>query len=122
MRVVARSERPKLLFETGLPARVYVPRADVAAGVLAPAEKRTVCGYKGEASYWSVAGVADAAWSYEAPLPEAIKVQGHVAFDAAPVVDGASSASPRADAAAGRLGAKRSGSNGAGSTTGGSPA
>ncbi len=80
--VVARSERPKLLFETGMPARVYVPRADVAAGVLAPADKRTVCPYKGQASYWSLPGIADAAWSYEAPLPEAIKVQGHVCFDA----------------------------------------
>ena len=77
-RLVARSERPKLLFETGLPTRVYVPRADVAAGVLAPAEKRTVCPYKGQASYWSLPGIADAAWSYEAPLPEAIKIQGHV--------------------------------------------
>src|SRR5215216_2142692 len=80
-RVIAGSERPKLLFETGLPMRVYVPRADIAAGVLARAEKRTVCPYKGEASYWSVAGAQDAAWSYESPLPEALKVQGHVAFD-----------------------------------------
>jgi uncharacterized protein (DUF427 family) len=80
--VVARSERPKLLFETGLPPRVYLPRADVAPGVLAPAEKRTICPYKGEASYWSVAGIADAAWSYDAPLPEAIKAEGHVSFDA----------------------------------------
>jgi uncharacterized protein (DUF427 family) len=81
-RVIARSDRPKLLIETGLPLRVYVPRADVAAGVLEQAEKRTVCPYKGEASYWSVAGTEDAAWSYEAPLPEALKVQGHVSFDA----------------------------------------
>jgi len=84
-RVVARSERPKLLFETGLPPRVYVPPSDVAPDALAPSEKRTVCPYKGEASYWEVradgAQLADAAWSYEAPLPEAIKVQGHVAFD-----------------------------------------
>jgi uncharacterized protein (DUF427 family) len=81
-RVIARSERPKLLFETGLPPRVYVPRADIAAGVLTSSEKRTVCPYKGEASFWSVDGIADAAWSYEAPLPEAIKAQGHVSFDA----------------------------------------
>ena len=80
--MIARSERPKLLFETGLPTRVYVPRADIVPGVLAPAEKRTQCPYKGQASYWSVAGIADAAWSYEAPLPEAIKAQGHVSFDA----------------------------------------
>jgi uncharacterized protein (DUF427 family) len=81
-RVIAQSERPKLLFETGLPARVYVPRADVAAGVLAPSETRTVCPYKGQATYWSVDGIADAAWSYESPLPEAITAQGHVSFDA----------------------------------------
>ena len=80
--VVARSGRPKLLFETGLATRVYVPRADVVPAALAPAEKRTVCPYKGEATYWSVAGIADGAWSYEAPLAEAGKVQGHVSFDA----------------------------------------
>ena len=80
--VIARSERPKLLFETGLRTRVYVPRADVAAGVLAKAAKRTQCPYKGEATYWSLPGIPDAAWSYEAPLPEAVKIQGHISFDA----------------------------------------
>jgi uncharacterized protein (DUF427 family) len=81
-RVIARSERPKLLFETGLATRVYIPRADVAAGALRPAEKRTICPYKGQATYWSLDGIADAAWSYEAPLAEAAKVAGHVSFDA----------------------------------------
>jgi uncharacterized protein (DUF427 family) len=80
-RVVARSERPKLLFETGLPARAYVPRADVVPGALAESETRAQCPYKGESRYLSVAGVEDAAWTYEAPLPDAIKVQGHVCFD-----------------------------------------
>jgi uncharacterized protein (DUF427 family) len=80
-RIVARSERPKLLFETGLPPRVYVPRADIAAGVLAESEKRAVCPYKGHSRYLSVAGVEDAAWTYDTPLPEAMKVQGHVCFD-----------------------------------------
>jgi uncharacterized protein (DUF427 family) len=42
---------------------------------------RTICPYKGEASYWTVGGVEDAAWSYEAPLPDALRVQGHLAFD-----------------------------------------
>jgi uncharacterized protein (DUF427 family) len=80
-RVVAHSQRPKLLFETGLPMRVYVPRADVTAGVLVRSDKRTTCPYKGESTYWSVAGIADAAWSYETPLPEAMRAQGHVSFD-----------------------------------------
>lgn len=81
-REIARSQRPKLLFETGLATRVYVPRADVAAAALERAEKRTVCPYKGEATYWRVAGIEDAAWSYEAPLAEAAKAQGHISFDA----------------------------------------
>jgi uncharacterized protein (DUF427 family) len=84
--VVAETRRAKLLFETGVPVRVYVPLGDVAPGVLSPSEKRTTCPYKGEASYrHATAGgrqVADAAWSYESPLPEAAPVQGHVCFDA----------------------------------------
>ncbi len=78
--VVARSNRPKLLFETGLPMRVYVPRADVPADLLTASDTRTVCAYKGQSTYWSMADYADVAWSYEAPLPEAVKVQGHVSF------------------------------------------
>jgi len=80
-RVVARSERPKLLFETGVPARAYVPGADIVPGVLGDSETRSVCPYKGHARYLSVAGVEDAAWTYDAPLPDAIKVQEHVCFD-----------------------------------------
>jgi uncharacterized protein (DUF427 family) len=80
-RVVARSDRPKLLFETGLPARAYVPRSDIAPGALEDSETRAVCPYKGESRYLSVAGVEDAAWTYAAPLPDAIKIEGHVCFD-----------------------------------------
>lgn len=79
--VVAESDRPVMVQETGLPLRAYVPRADVRPGVLAQSEKRSVCPYKGEASYWSVAGIDDGAWSYETPLPEALRAAGHVAFD-----------------------------------------
>jgi len=80
-RLVASCERPKLLFETGLPARVYIPRSDVIPGLLAESERRGVCPYKGYSHFISVAGVEDAAWTYDAPLPDAIKVQGHVCFD-----------------------------------------
>jgi len=82
---IAESDRPKLLFETGLPARVYLLRADVRPGILEPSETSTHCPYKGQASYWSVrAGdrlLEDAAWAYEAPLPEALKAAGHLCFD-----------------------------------------
>ena len=83
-RLIAESGRAKLLYETGLPPMVYVPGADIAAGALSPARKRTVCPYKGEASYWHVnvdgTRVEDGAWSYEAPLVEALEVARHVCF------------------------------------------
>lgn len=53
-RVIAETYRPKLLFETSLPVRVYIPRSDVAPGVLVPSETRTQCPYKGEAEYLSL--------------------------------------------------------------------
>jgi uncharacterized protein (DUF427 family) len=78
--VVADTDRAMLLFETGLPPVAYVPRADVRAAI-APAEKRTYCPYKGEARYWDVAGISEAAWSYEYPRPETTGISGYLAFD-----------------------------------------
>jgi uncharacterized protein (DUF427 family) len=79
--VVAQSDRPRLLFETGIAPRAYLPLEDVREDLLAPTDTRTVCPYKGVASYWSVAGVADAAWSYRDPIPEAGGIEGLVSFD-----------------------------------------
>jgi uncharacterized protein (DUF427 family) len=82
--VVADSHRPRLLFETGLPARYYLPKLDVRSDLLVPSQTRTRCPYKGEAVYWSVnAGgerLEDAAWSYPAPLPEIPKIENLIAF------------------------------------------
>lgn len=83
-RLIARSSRPKLLFETGLPVRAYLPAADVLPGLLWPSATRTICPYKGQAWHWTlrIGGeeVVDAAWSYETPLPEAFEVKGHLSF------------------------------------------
>lgn len=82
--VIARTRRPKLLFETSLPVRVYVPRAEIAPGVLVESEKRTQCPYKGQATYFSLQvdgrRIDDAAWTYDTPLPETQKVTGDVCF------------------------------------------
>ncbi|MGH8909894.1 MAG: DUF427 domain-containing protein, partial [Egibacteraceae bacterium] len=51
--VLADSLRPRILFETGLPARYYLPAQDVRAGLLTPTPTLTRCPYKGLASYWS---------------------------------------------------------------------
>jgi uncharacterized protein (DUF427 family) len=49
--------------------------------LLTPSEKHTVCPYKGTASYWSVNGAPDAAWSYRDPIPEAGAIEGLLSFD-----------------------------------------
>ena len=81
------TNRAVLLFETGLRPVAYVPRADVKAPITA-AEKRTYCPYKGEARYWTVAGIDEAAWSYEYPRPEATGIEGRLAFDGEKVTIG----------------------------------
>ncbi len=43
--VVAETERPKILFETGLPPRYYIPPEDVRTDLLVPSETKTVCPY-----------------------------------------------------------------------------
>jgi uncharacterized protein (DUF427 family) len=85
-RVLAASSRPRMLFETSLAPRAYLPREDLADGVvLEPSSRRTHCPYKGYASYWSarVDGevLQDVAWSYEQPLRESAAVAGYVSFD-----------------------------------------
>jgi len=82
--IVAETNRPKLLFETGLPTRYYIPPEDVHEEFLVPSDKETQCPYKGGASYWSVeAGgecVEDLAWTYQEPIPEAGKIKGYLCF------------------------------------------
>jgi len=81
--VVADTTRARMVFETLLPVRYYIPREDVLAD-LEPSPKRTYCAYKGEASYWSpdVGGraVEDLIWGYLEPLPDAAELKGYVAF------------------------------------------
>jgi uncharacterized protein (DUF427 family) len=68
-----------ILSETGLPNRVYVPR-DSVTGTVEPSQTTTYCPYKGDATYWNVDGVADAAWSYEDPFDEVLAIKGHLSF------------------------------------------
>jgi uncharacterized protein (DUF427 family) len=81
---VAESMSPRLLFETGLPVRYYLPKTHVRMDLLTATETASHCPYKGEAEWWSVeAGGslhADLAWSYRTPLPESQKIAGLIAF------------------------------------------
>jgi uncharacterized protein (DUF427 family) len=79
-RLLAESSRPLLLFETLLPVRYYLPRADVVVN-LEPTDTVSYCAYKGRASYFSVPdGPSDVAWTYREPLREAEPVRDHIAF------------------------------------------
>ena len=81
---IAESTSPRLLFETGLPVRYYVPKTHVRMGLLEHTDTESHCPYKGQAEWWSVrAGDKvhdDLAWSYRTPLPESQNVAGLIAF------------------------------------------
>ena len=78
--LLAASSRPYLLLEAPLPVRYYLPPEDVSEGVLRPSSTRTVCAYKGQATYWSLESEDDIAWSYAAPLREAAEIRDRIAF------------------------------------------
>jgi uncharacterized protein (DUF427 family) len=76
--VLAESSRLLACFETGLPTRWYFRKEDLAD--YEPTTRTTRCPYKGTASYWSVGGNDDIAWSYEDPITAVSALKGLVAF------------------------------------------
>lgn len=81
---VAESMSPRLLFETGLPVRYYLPKTHVRMELMQRDERVTHCPYKGRAESWSVLAGAELheslAWCYPTPLPESEKIAGLMAF------------------------------------------
>jgi len=81
---VASTTNGRFLFETGLPTRHYIPRADVRMELLEPSERRSACPYKGEAGYFSVRlggrRYEDIVWTYADPLPEVAKIRDLLCF------------------------------------------
>jgi uncharacterized protein (DUF427 family) len=81
---VAETERPKILFETGLPPRYYISSEDVRDDVLLPSDKETQCPYKGIASYHSVKAGGEIkealVWYYPNPIPAATDIKDHLCF------------------------------------------
>lgn len=81
---LAQSRRALFLFETGLPVRYYLPRADVRTAALEASHSHSACPYKGTAGYFT-ANVGsrrfeDIAWSYADPLPECGRIKDHLCF------------------------------------------
>ena len=81
---IAESQSPRLLFETGLPVRYYLPKTHARMDLLELTDTVTHCPYKGQAQSWSVRlGERlheNLAWSYPTPLPESQRIAGLLAF------------------------------------------
>ena len=82
--VVAESDRPVLLEETGLPTRYYLPRDDVRTDLLPRDHFTTDVRSKATRPYWTLElgdQVHDGiVWSYEKPIPAAEGVTGLMCF------------------------------------------
>lgn len=83
--VLAESNSPVMVFETGLPTRYYIDRAAVNFEHLIPTTTVSSCPYKGKTSgYWSVRTGSrvhpDLAWAYDFPTRQLQPISGLVAF------------------------------------------
>lgn len=62
----------------------YFPPEAVNLDLLRPSDKHTICGWKGQASYYDVVVDGEvnpaAAWYYPAPKPAASEIKDYVAF------------------------------------------
>lgn len=70
--------------ETSHPPTYYIPPDDIAMEYLSPNPRRTLCEWKGQASYWDLT-IADqtleaVAWSYAKPTPAFAPIAGFLAF------------------------------------------
>lgn len=81
---VADTNNAMFLFETGLPARYYIPQDDIEMEYLTAVDNQTGCPYKGYASYWSVnisgEDYGEVVWGYPHPLSESHKIKGLLSF------------------------------------------
>lgn len=81
---LAESHAPRLLFETSLPTRYYLPLSHLRTELLRPTATVTHCPYKGDATYWSIVvgdkTYEDLVWMYRKPVPESQKVAGVACF------------------------------------------
>ena len=81
---VADTTQPRLLFETGLPTRYYIPATDVRMDLLSHSDLRTECPYKGTAHYYNATidgeTLENLIWWYPAPVAESQNISGYLAF------------------------------------------
>lgn len=81
---LAETRRPRVVFETGLPPRWYMPAEDVRTELLVDSETRSGCAYKGSASYLSLRDAGeegkDLVWYYPDPTRDADRLRDLLCF------------------------------------------
>lgn len=81
---VAESTGAMRVLETSHPPVYYLPPADVRLDLLTPGRGRSVCEWKGKATYHTLSlgsrRIEDVAWSYERPLPGFEAITSFLAF------------------------------------------
>ncbi len=78
--VIADSRDALVMQEGSYPPVFYFPRRDVKMERLTRTAHQSYCPYKGQASYFSLAGVENAVWSYEQPYDEMAAIRELLAF------------------------------------------
>jgi uncharacterized protein (DUF427 family) len=78
--LVAETTAARILFETGLPPRYYLPRDGVRMELLTLSDVRTGCAYKGFPEHFDVASSPAVAWSYTEPRRDAELVRDRICF------------------------------------------
>jgi uncharacterized protein (DUF427 family) len=79
--VVAETDRPLVLYESGFAPRWYVPHEDVNPELLQPSTRETFCPYKGICTYYDIADANQAAWSYREPYREVDRIGELISFE-----------------------------------------
>lgn len=81
--VIARSVEAYRVLETASPPTFYIPRKDIDWSQLVEAPGRSVCEWKGMATYWALAVEptgAPVAWHYTDPSREFEMLRGYTSF------------------------------------------
>jgi uncharacterized protein (DUF427 family) len=82
--ILAESQRALRVLETSHPPSWYIPADDVRMDLLVPTGRRTICEFKGGASYYRLAsdpeGRAEVAWTYLRPAAGYEALRGHISF------------------------------------------
>ena len=82
--VIAETRQALRILETSHPPSYYLPPGDVRQDLLERAPGRSICEFKGQASYWSIrvgeAVSEAAAWSYAAPWSPYEALKDHLCF------------------------------------------